>query len=105
MMVVMDRCVDVFTPAEQAVLVNYWKENFAEKTLHYADRRLSGKCPLTPKEVDTFRTVHVICFHMYCRAPSLHSLHLKCFLNAEAFVQPIFRHLFVHMILMIEFLE
>lgn len=44
-------CVDIFTPAEQAILLKYRKENFAEKTLHYTDRRLIGKCPLTPEEV------------------------------------------------------
>lgn len=45
--------MDIFTPAEQAILLKYRKENFAEKTLHYTDRRLIGKCPLTPEEVGT----------------------------------------------------
>uniref|UniRef100_A0A7I4EHB8 O-fucosyltransferase family protein n=1 Tax=Physcomitrium patens TaxID=3218 RepID=A0A7I4EHB8_PHYPA len=44
-------CTDIFTVAEQAMLVKYRMENFAEKTLHYTDRRLIGKCPLTPEEV------------------------------------------------------
>lgn len=69
-MVVMDRCIDIFTPAEQAVLLKYRKENFAEKTLHYADRRLIGKCPLTPEEVGTFKTVHVVvCLYIFFREP------------------------------------
>lgn len=63
--------MDIFTPAEQAILVKYRKENFAEKTLHYTDRRLIGKCPLTPEEVGTFNTVYVeaypcISSHEFC---------------------------------------
>lgn len=41
------------------MLVKYRMENFAEKTLHYTDRRLIGKCPLTPEEVGTFKSVYV----------------------------------------------
>jgi hypothetical protein len=45
------RCIDIFTPAEQKILIKYRKENFAEKDLVYRERRLIGKCPLTPEEV------------------------------------------------------
>lgn len=45
------RCVDIFPPAEQVILMKYRKDNFAEKTLNYTERRLIGKCPLTPEEV------------------------------------------------------
>lgn len=45
------RCVDIFTPEEQKMLIKYRKENFAEKDLVYRERRLIGKCPLTPEEV------------------------------------------------------
>lgn len=44
-------CVDIFNPEEQKVLVKYRKENFKEKELVYKERRLIGKCPLTPEEV------------------------------------------------------
>ncbi|XP_072950566.1 O-fucosyltransferase 1-like [Typha angustifolia] len=44
-------CVDIFTPAQQKILIKYRKENFAEKELVYKERRLIGKCPLTPEEV------------------------------------------------------
>ncbi|KAJ0983852.1 hypothetical protein J5N97_002208 [Dioscorea zingiberensis] len=44
-------CVDIFTPEEQKILIKYRKENFAEKDLVYRERRLIGKCPLTPEEV------------------------------------------------------
>ncbi|WOL11399.1 hypothetical protein Cni_G20161 [Canna indica] len=44
-------CVDIFTPEEQQILIKYRKENFAEKELVYRERRLIGKCPLTPEEV------------------------------------------------------
>ncbi|XAR62557.1 hypothetical protein NMG60_11017359 [Bertholletia excelsa] len=44
-------CVDIFTPAEQKILMKYRKENFAEKKLVYSERRAIGKCPLTPEEV------------------------------------------------------
>lgn len=44
-------CVDIFNPEEQKVLVKYRKENFKEKELVYRERRLIGKCPLTPEEV------------------------------------------------------
>ncbi|CAL9040441.1 unnamed protein product [Musa banksii] len=44
-------CVDIFTPKEQKILIKYRKENFAEKELVYRERRLIGKCPLTPEEV------------------------------------------------------
>ncbi|KAM0939027.1 putative GDP-fucose protein O-fucosyltransferase [Dioscorea sansibarensis] len=44
-------CVDIFTPEEQKILIKYRKANFAEKDLVYRERRLIGKCPLTPEEV------------------------------------------------------
>ncbi|KAJ4760897.1 O-fucosyltransferase family protein [Rhynchospora pubera] len=44
-------CIDIFTPAEQKILIKYRKENFADKKLVYRERRLIGKCPLTPEEV------------------------------------------------------
>ncbi|XP_062197860.1 O-fucosyltransferase 1-like isoform X2 [Phragmites australis] len=44
-------CIDIFTPQEQKILMKYRKENFAEKKLVYRERRLIGKCPLTPEEV------------------------------------------------------
>ncbi|ONK58297.1 uncharacterized protein A4U43_C09F10720 [Asparagus officinalis] len=44
-------CLDIFTPEEQKILVKYRKENFKEKELVYRERRLIGKCPLTPEEV------------------------------------------------------
>ncbi|WOL01371.1 hypothetical protein Cni_G10087 [Canna indica] len=44
-------CIDIFTPQEQKVLIKYRKQNFAEKELVYRERRLIGKCPLTPEEV------------------------------------------------------
>ncbi|KAL5206255.1 hypothetical protein ABZP36_034464 [Zizania latifolia] len=44
-------CIDIFTPEEQKILIKYRKENFAEKKLVYKERRLIGKCPLTPEEV------------------------------------------------------
>ncbi|ONK77226.1 uncharacterized protein A4U43_C02F4380 [Asparagus officinalis] len=44
-------CLDIFTPEEQEVLIKYRKENFKEKKLIYRERRLIGKCPLTPEEV------------------------------------------------------
>ncbi|KAJ6691198.1 hypothetical protein OIU74_015816 [Salix koriyanagi] len=44
-------CFDIFTPAEQKILKKYRKENFADKTLIYKERRAIGKCPLTPEEV------------------------------------------------------
>ncbi|OAY74684.1 uncharacterized protein At1g04910-like [Ananas comosus] len=44
-------CIDIFTPEEQKILIKYRKENFAEKELVYRERRLIGKCPLTPEEV------------------------------------------------------
>uniref|UniRef100_A0A0D9XS21 O-fucosyltransferase family protein n=1 Tax=Leersia perrieri TaxID=77586 RepID=A0A0D9XS21_9ORYZ len=44
-------CIDIFTPQEQKILIKYRKENFAEKELVYRERRLIGKCPLTPEEV------------------------------------------------------
>lgn len=45
------RCLDIFTPHEQAILKKYRKENFAPKVLNYDERRAIGKCPLTPEEV------------------------------------------------------
>uniref|UniRef100_A0A0E0BJ27 O-fucosyltransferase family protein n=1 Tax=Oryza glumipatula TaxID=40148 RepID=A0A0E0BJ27_9ORYZ len=44
-------CIDIFTPQEQKILIKYRKEHFAEKELIYRERRLIGKCPLTPEEV------------------------------------------------------
>ncbi|KAJ7979145.1 O-fucosyltransferase family protein [Quillaja saponaria] len=44
-------CLDIFTPNEQKILSKYRKENFADKTLIYKERRAIGKCPLTPEEV------------------------------------------------------
>lgn len=44
-------CVDIFTPEEQKKLMKYRDTNFAEKSLIYRERRLIGKCPLTPEEV------------------------------------------------------
>lgn len=44
-------CLDIFTQAEQEVLRKYRADNFAEKRLVYYDRRMIGKCPLTPEEV------------------------------------------------------
>jgi hypothetical protein len=45
------RCIDIFTPKEQEILLKYREEHFAEKNLVYRERRLIGKCPLTPEEV------------------------------------------------------
>ncbi|PUZ75200.1 hypothetical protein GQ55_1G132200 [Panicum hallii var. hallii] len=45
-------CIDIFTPHEQKILLKYRKEHFAEKLLVTRERRLIGKCPLTPEEVD-----------------------------------------------------
>lgn len=44
-------CLDIFTPEQQKILMKYRTENFAEKELIYRERRLIGKCPLTPEEV------------------------------------------------------
>ncbi|XP_039776871.1 O-fucosyltransferase 1-like isoform X2 [Panicum virgatum] len=44
-------CIDIFTPHEQKILLKYRKEHFAEKLLIPGERRLIGKCPLTPEEV------------------------------------------------------
>ncbi|KAH0455221.1 hypothetical protein IEQ34_015253 [Dendrobium chrysotoxum] len=44
-------CLDIFTIEEQKILMKYRKENFAEKKLVYRERRIIGKCPLTPEEV------------------------------------------------------
>uniref|UniRef100_A0ACD5X236 Uncharacterized protein n=1 Tax=Avena sativa TaxID=4498 RepID=A0ACD5X236_AVESA len=44
-------CLDIFTPQEHFFLIKYRTENFAEKELVYRERRLMGKCPLTPEEV------------------------------------------------------
>ncbi|XP_062182536.1 O-fucosyltransferase 1-like [Phragmites australis] len=44
-------CIDIFTPQEQKILMKYRKEHFAEKKLVYRERRIIGKCPLTPEEV------------------------------------------------------
>ncbi|PUZ44770.1 hypothetical protein GQ55_8G147400 [Panicum hallii var. hallii] len=44
-------CIDIFTPHEQKILLKYRKEHFAEKLLVPRERRLIGKCPLTPEEV------------------------------------------------------
>jgi hypothetical protein len=45
------RCLAIFTPEEQEILRKYRKENFAEKRLIHDERRMIGKCPLTPEEV------------------------------------------------------
>ncbi|XP_057827169.2 O-fucosyltransferase 1 isoform X1 [Cryptomeria japonica] len=44
-------CFDIFAPEEQAILRKYREQNFAEKRLVYSERRIIGKCPLTPEEV------------------------------------------------------
>lgn len=44
-------CLDIFTPEEQIILKKYREQNFAEKRLVYNERRIIGKCPLTPEEV------------------------------------------------------
>ncbi|KAJ6846154.1 uncharacterized protein M6B38_278925 [Iris pallida] len=44
-------CLDIFTPKEQEILRKYREENFAPKKLIYRERRIIGKCPLTPEEV------------------------------------------------------
>eukprot|EP00897_Mesotaenium_endlicherianum_P004298 jgi/Mesen1/3897/ME000208S02914 len=44
-------CVDLFGPEEQEQLRAYRKANFADKHLETQERRLIGKCPLTPEEV------------------------------------------------------
>ncbi|XP_015618503.1 O-fucosyltransferase 1 isoform X1 [Oryza sativa Japonica Group] len=44
-------CIDIFTPEEQKILIEYREKNFAKKILVYKDRRIIGKCPLTPEEV------------------------------------------------------
>ncbi|KAG0501968.1 hypothetical protein HPP92_002040 [Vanilla planifolia] len=44
-------CLDIFTSKEKELLMKYRKENFAPKHLVYKERRLMGKCPLTPEEV------------------------------------------------------
>lgn len=49
--------MDIFPPKEQGILVKYRKENFAEKLLNYTERRLIGKCPLTPEEVSQIITL------------------------------------------------
>ncbi|GJM95925.1 hypothetical protein PR202_ga12720 [Eleusine coracana subsp. coracana] len=45
------KCIDIFTPTEQEVLLKYREEHFSNKTLVYRKRKLIGKCPLTPEEV------------------------------------------------------
>jgi hypothetical protein len=45
------RCIDIFNPQEQKILLKYRKEHFADKILIPGERRLIGKCPLTPEEV------------------------------------------------------
>ncbi|KAK3120057.1 hypothetical protein QOZ80_9AG0680790 [Eleusine coracana subsp. coracana] len=44
-------CFDIFTPKEQKILMKYRQENFAYKKLVPRERRIIGKCPLTPEEV------------------------------------------------------
>ncbi|KAF8394063.1 hypothetical protein HHK36_020266 [Tetracentron sinense] len=44
-------CLDIFTPEEQRILKEYREKNFAKKELDYSERRVMGKCPLTPEEV------------------------------------------------------
>jgi hypothetical protein len=56
------RCFDIFTPEEQEILLRhrnkyfplllrYWGKYFPGNTPDYRERRLIGKCPLTPEEV------------------------------------------------------
>ena len=45
------RCIDIFKPQEQKILLKYRIEHFAEKELIPMERRRMGKCPLTPEEV------------------------------------------------------
>nr|TKW25777.1 hypothetical protein SEVIR_3G141100v2 [Setaria viridis] len=45
------KCIDILTPKEQEILLKYRKEHFPEKIIVYRERRLIGKCPLTPEEV------------------------------------------------------
>ncbi|KAK8443790.1 hypothetical protein SEVIR_9G031100v4 [Setaria viridis] len=44
-------CVDIFTPKEREILLKYRADHFPEKSLVSKERRLIGKCPLTPEEV------------------------------------------------------
>ncbi|XP_024537439.1 O-fucosyltransferase 1 isoform X2 [Selaginella moellendorffii] len=44
-------CLAIFKPEEQEILRKYREQNFAKKRLVYNERRLIGKCPLTPEEV------------------------------------------------------
>ncbi|AQK88781.1 root hair specific 17 isoform 1 [Zea mays] len=55
-------CFDIFTPEEQEILLRhrnkyfplllrYWGKYFPGNTPDYRERRLIGKCPLTPEEV------------------------------------------------------
>ncbi|MCO5592206.1 hypothetical protein L7F22_046204 [Adiantum nelumboides] len=54
-------CLAIFTPDEQEILRKYRKENFAEKRLVHDERRMIGKCPLTPEEV-------IICsLYLFCQ--------------------------------------
>ncbi|GJN40661.1 hypothetical protein PR202_gb29917 [Eleusine coracana subsp. coracana] len=45
------KCIDIFTPKEQEILLKYREEHFRNKTLVYRRRKLIGKCPLTPEEI------------------------------------------------------
>eukprot|EP00249_Psilotum_nudum_P014066 c24645_g1_i1 orf=311-1978(-) len=44
-------CLAIFTAEEQEFLRKYRNDNFAKKNLVHNERRLIGKCPLTPEEV------------------------------------------------------
>ncbi|CAI0436841.1 unnamed protein product [Linum tenue] len=44
-------CFNIFSPEEKAILEKYRDGNFAKKDLNPEERRLMGKCPLTPEEV------------------------------------------------------
>ena len=74
----MCRCFDIFTPAEQKILKKYRKENFADKTLIYKERRAIGKCPLTPEEVIFCSNVHALSVSWLSTLPALNLLpHMK----------------------------
>ncbi|KAL6861535.1 hypothetical protein ACP4OV_017235 [Aristida adscensionis] len=44
------RCIDIFTPKDRGILLKYQKEHFPGKIITYRERKLIGKCPLTPEE-------------------------------------------------------
>jgi hypothetical protein len=67
----MCRCFDIFTPAEQKILKKYRKENFADKTLIYKERRAIGKCPLTPEEVIFCLNAHAFVCQLVINSTSI----------------------------------